>query len=337
MRKPTEVSADNPFRTLGDSGTPTRRGFLKGSLCSLLLPALSAPWLVSCGEDSYGPPPTPRLTLVNNFRDIGGADDEGAYRTSSGRKLQRGVIYRSSALHPSPADLATLNTLSLVADYDLRTPGEIALEPDILPTGARYLNINIAGTANNPTPTDLTSADEAISYMEAAYAGFVTDSGIRGRFAELFQNMAAVNSGSQVYHCSGGKDRTGWATAILLSLLGVSQTVILQDYLLTNVYSAASIQASYEQMIATYGQAYADIHYPTSIADTRYLDAAFTQVAASYGTMANFISQGLGLNSTVQTLLCEKLLTWDYPVHSIQTEELPMMGEVILFAFSREG
>jgi protein tyrosine/serine phosphatase len=310
MRKPTDVSAEvKPFLRLGDPGTPTRRGFLKGSLGSLLLPAFSAPWLVSCGENPVAPPPTPRLTSVNNFRDVAGADDEGAYRTSSGRNLQRGVIYRSSVLDPSPTDLATLNTLGIVADYDLRTPGEIALVSDILPTGAIYRNINIAGTAGSPSPTSLASADDAIAFMEAAYAKFVADSGIRGRFAEVLQKLAAVNNGSQVYHCTGGKDRTGWTTAILLSVLGVPRNVIIEDYLLTNIYSAVSIQASYQQMIAVYGQAYADIHYPISIADPRYLDAALNQVAASYGTMANFISQGLGLSSALQTLLCVKLLT----------------------------
>jgi protein-tyrosine phosphatase len=144
---------------------------------------------------------------VDNFRDVGGANDQGAYRTSSGCKLRRGVFYRSNALCPSPTDLATLNTLNIRADYDLRTPGEIAKLPDILPAGASYLNINIKGTPDNLTPV-LTSGAEATSDMEAAYTEFVTDSGERGRFAQLFQKLATT-SGSQVYHCSGGKDRTG--------------------------------------------------------------------------------------------------------------------------------
>lgn len=78
MRKLGDVSAKcNSCLRLGGQGTPSRRGFLKGSLCSLLLPALSAPWLVSCGKDTFAPPPTPRLTSVNNFRDVAGANDEG--------------------------------------------------------------------------------------------------------------------------------------------------------------------------------------------------------------------------------------------------------------------
>lgn len=86
---------------------------------------------------------------MNNFRDVGGANDQGAYRTSSGLKLRRGVIYRSNALAPALPDLATLETLNIRADYDLRTPGEIAQQPDIPPSGASYLNINLLGT---PTP-----------------------------------------------------------------------------------------------------------------------------------------------------------------------------------------
>ena len=244
---------------------------------------------------------------MNNFRDVGGANDPGAYFTSSGRKLRRGVIYRSNVLAPSPADLAILNTLNIRADYDLRTPAEIALQPDILPTGASYLNINLLGSQSNPTPT-LTSIADAISWMETSYTEIVTGSGISGCLAQVFQKLATT-SGSQVYHCSGGKDRTGWVTAILLSVLGVPQDVIVQDYLITNVYSEASVQASYQQMINDYGQSYANIYYPVIIADQRYLSAGLNQVVTSYGTMANYINEGIGLSSIVQTQLCDKLLT----------------------------
>jgi protein-tyrosine phosphatase len=245
---------------------------------------------------------------VDNFRDVGGANDPGAYRTSSGRKVRRGVIYRSNALAPLPPDLTTLSTLNIRADYDLRTPAEWKQLPDIRPAGMSWLNINLIGYPSNPTPT-LTSIADAISWMETSYTEFVTDSGVCGRLAQVFQNLATT-SGSQVYHCSGGKDRTGWVTTILLSVLGVPQDVIVQDYMLTNVYSEASIQASYQQMVNDYGQDYANIYYPVFIADQRYLSAGLNQVVTSYGTMANYINEGVGLSSTVQTQLCDKLLTW---------------------------
>ena len=307
MRSPAEVSPEaNQSNRIGNPESPARREFLKASLSSLLLPALSTPWLVSCGGSSYVPP-TPRLASVTNFRDVAGATDQEAYCTSSGRKLRRGVIYRSNALAASPTDLATLNTLNIKADYDLRTPEERKLQPDTLPAGASYLNINLLGTSTNPTPT-FTSSDEAISYMENFYTDFVTVPGERDRLAELFQKLAAT-SGSQVYHCSGGKDRTGWVTNILLKVLGVPEDVIIQDYMLTNVYSEASIQASYQQMITALGQPIADAYYPVSIADERYLYAGLNQVAASYGTMVSYINEGLGLSSTLQNRIRDKFLT----------------------------
>jgi protein-tyrosine phosphatase len=303
MRRSTAV----PRLDDEDPNLPVRREFLKGALRCFLLPALSSPWLVACGGTSDSVvAPTPRLASVNNFRDVAGDDDQDAYRTSSGKKLSRGVIYRSNVLTPSPSDLAILNTLDIVAVYDLRTPGEIAQTADILPQGASYLNINIAGTANTPTPI-LSSVAETVAEMEAAYQTFVTDSGTRGRLAQLFRALATTN-GPQLYHCTGGKDRTGWATAVLLSLAGVSQDVVMQDYLLTNTYSAASIQAFYQAMVTAYGQAFADIYIPTQEAEESYLTAAFDQVTASYGSMTNYITNGLGLDASTQLQLINNLV-----------------------------
>jgi len=143
--------------------------------------------------------------------------------------------------------------------------------------------------------------------MENSYTEFVTDSGVRDRLAQLFQKLATT-SDSQVYHCSGGKDRTGWVTTILLNVIGVPQEVIIQDYMLTNVYSEASIQNSYQQMITTNGQSIADAYYPTLIADARYLYAGLDQAVTSYGTMASYINEGIGLSSIVQTQLRNKFL-----------------------------
>jgi len=285
-----------------------RREFLKGALRCCLLPALASPWLVACGggSDYAVVAPTPRLASVNNFRDVAGADDQDAYRTTSGKKLRRGVIYRSNVLTLSPSDLAILNTLGIVADYDLRTPTEIAKTPDVVPQGAIYSNINILGSANIPTPTS-TSVAETVALMELQYQLMITDVGVRSRLAQLFQALATTD-GAQLYHCTSGKDRTGWATAVLLSLVGVSQDVVMQDYMLTNTYSAASIQASYQAVEAAYGQAYADIYIPSQEVEECFLNAALDQVSTSYGSMSNYITDGLGLDLVTQLQLRIKLL-----------------------------
>jgi protein-tyrosine phosphatase len=272
-------------------------------------------WLAGCGDGRSLPvapsaqvavAPTPRLSSADNFRDVAGGDDQTAYRTAAGQALRRGVIYRSNALALSAADQATLGGLGIVSVFDLRTPGEIAQKPDVLPSGASYLNINIAGTPDSPIAT-LTSAADAVAWMENANRGFVTDAGTRGRFAELMRALAA-GTGPQLYHCTGGKDRTGWATAVLLTLVGVPQSVVVQDYMLTNTYSAVTIQTSYQRMVDVYGRSFADAYLPVTVVHESYLLAGLDQAVASYGSMNGYITHGLGLDAATQARLRGRFL-----------------------------
>jgi protein-tyrosine phosphatase len=303
-----------------DITSPARRKLLQqgfqGALGALLLPVAGSSLLAACGGSVNPSAPatptvaavakTPVLTSVNNFRDVAGADDSLAYQTASGQKLQRGVFYRSNALTPSAADLATLNTLNIKTVYDLRTTAEITATPDTLPTGAAYVQINIIGTSSAAVPT-LTSPQQAIAYMEQAEQAFVTDAGECARLGQLFTDLAN-GANAQLYHCSGGKDRTGWVTAVLLTLMGVPQTTVIQDYLLTNIYSAATIQSTYTAMVNAYGQTYADNFYPMLGVQTSFLMAGLDQVATSYGSMTAYATNGLGLSSATIAQLKAKLL-----------------------------
>ncbi|MGB8478285.1 MAG: tyrosine-protein phosphatase [Acidobacteriaceae bacterium] len=292
-----------------DESATTRRQFLKGALGCMAVPALASPmWVIcGCGGGEQVVPPTPRLASVDNFRDVTGASDATAYQTASGQRLRRGLVYRSNVLTPTPTDLAVLDTLDILSIYDLRTPGEITTQPDTPPFGAMDININIMGTPNTPTP-NLTSADEAVLYMKTMYAQFVNDGAVCAKFAQVFEKLASAAVGSQLYHCSEGKDRTGWTTVILLSILGVPQNAIDQDYMLTNIDAAESIQASYEALAQADGQAIADIYKPILVADQSYLDAAYAQVAATYQTMTNYINDGLGLSANLQAMVRARLL-----------------------------
>lgn len=294
-----------------------RRRILQGVVGSLFMPAMGSSLLAACGGGNDNSPaaatststavaPTPILASMNNFRDVGGADDNLAYKTASGQKLRRGVFYRSNALTPSAADLATLNTLGIKAVYDLRTPSEVSATPDTLPTGATYTNINIIGTNSASVPT-LTSPADAVAVMEQGEQSYVTDAGECQRLGQLFTALAN-GTNAQLYHCSAGKDRTGWVTAVLLTLVGVPQTVVIQDYLLTNIYSAASIQATYNAMVTAYGQTYADNFYPMLGVQESFLLAGLNQVTTSYGSMSGYVTNGLGLSSATQSALTAKLL-----------------------------
>jgi protein-tyrosine phosphatase len=293
-----------------------RRQFLKGTLGVMLLPAAGGSLLAGCGS---GDTPTgaaaaatsriaatPRLASVSNFRDIAGADAATVYRTASGRTLRRGVFFRANALTPSAADLAVLNTLDIRAIYDLRTPSEIAAQPDAALAGAAWINVNLLG-ADSPVMAPLNTAADAIAMMEHFERQMVTGADVRARLAHLFTAMAGA-AGAQLYHCTAGKDRTGWVTAVLLSLVEVPPSVIMRDYLLSNTYLAADIDSQYAAITQANGPGSTDAYRPLLGVQASFLQAGLDQAAQSYGSKPGYIANGLGLSAATQAKLRAKLL-----------------------------
>ena len=250
---------------------------------------------------------TPRLKSIDNFRDIAGINT--AYSTSHDGTLRAGVFYRSNALTPSAADLATLNGLGIKAIYDLRTPSEIAATPDTLLTGATYRNIDIIGSTtsgSNITTISITSAANAIAMMQETNRAFVSDAGMRGQLSTLFNELAGVD-GAALFHCTAGKDRTGWTAAVLQSIAGVDNATIMSNYLATNDYTAARMQAT----LAAMPPAMAAIYAPLLGVDASYLQAGLDQITAQYGTMDNYLKQGLGLSQETLYVLRGKMVEYN--------------------------
>jgi len=247
---------------------------------------------------------TPRLKSIDNFRDVAGLTT--AYSTAHDGTLRGGVFYRSNALTPSAADLATLNSLGIKSIYDLRTPSEIAATPDTLLTGASYSNIDIIGSTtsgSNITTISFRSAAEAVAMMEQTNRAFVSDAGMRSQFTRLFNELAAAD-GAALFHCTAGKDRTGWTAAVLQSIAGVDNATIMSNYLATNDYTAARMQAT----LAALPPSMAAIYKPLLGVEASYLQAGLDQVTAQYGSMDNYLKQGLGLSQETIYVLRGKMV-----------------------------
>lgn len=250
---------------------------------------------------------TPRLTGIDNFRDIAGTAT--AYSTALDGTMRAGVFYRSNALTPTGSDLATLNGLGITAVYDLRTASEIAATPDTLPSGATYTNIDIIGSAasgSNLTSISVTSVAGAMAMMQEANRSFVSDAGMRGQFATLFNELASAD-GAALFHCTAGKDRTGWTTALLLSIAGVDSGTLMADYLATNDYTAARVAATLAAMPA----GMAAIYQPLLTVDASFLQAGLDEVTAGYGSIDNYLKQGLGLSQETIYVLRGKMVYYN--------------------------
>src|SRR5665647_3408863 len=178
--------------------------------------------------------PTPtrslKLTGATNFRDLGG------YAGLGGRLVRWRRLFRSDHLAAlTPDDVATLSNLGLSRAYDFRGEAERAAVPYVLPGVVSY-SLPIEPTVVQRMKELLEAghrltAQETVHLMQQTYRAFVHDNS--PRFAELFAHLLDSDA-PLVFHCTAGKDRTGFAAALILLALGVPRPVVMQDYLLTN-------------------------------------------------------------------------------------------------------
>ncbi len=256
---------------------------------------------------------TPILSSTPNFRDLAGISSSFggtgfANTTANNGVMRTGVFYRSDYLSLNNADWTTISALNIGRDIDLRTPSEITANPDLVPSGATHTNINIYGTQSpTPEPAFTAAPSVAINFMQASYQAFVTDPVQRAGFHNVLITLA-TDSGADLWHCSGGKDRTGWTAMLMETIAGVSSATIMRDYLATNSYTAALISTTRAELLLQYPTA-----NPATIdallgVQASYLQAGLDQVIASYGSMYAYLTQGLGLTQADIYVLRAKMV-----------------------------
>ena len=280
-------------------------------LVSLSLVVLSAvariePVAIAKSMGELAPGQSLGISSVPNLRDLGG------YKTEGGATVAKGLVYRSNQISGiKPDDMKELDTLHLKAVYDLRTVEEKERHPDELPSGADYIWLDVladspqAGPAQlEPLIKDPKKANAALGGGKAeerfrqSYREFVSLPSARREFSKLFLDLAKEKQLPAVFHCTTGKDRTGWAAAALLTLLGVPRDTVYEDYLRSNDY----IIPAYQKMIDGFVKAGGDPSIPESILGVKkeYLDAAFDEMQTKYGSIEKYFSEGLGIDATQQ-------------------------------------
>jgi protein-tyrosine phosphatase len=258
----------------------TRRTFLNAS-CA----AVAAGFVLGENADAAGSPPSGSRvpgTLIPlegalNTRDIGG------YRTLDGRTVRYGQVYRSGTLaFLTPLGVSQLAALGLKEVVDFRTAAEVTSQgPDRLPAGVVPISTPIGETT--PPPIARTAAvDPALFDI---YRGYVSNDSWRKGFGRTLQRVATAAERPLAYHDSAGAHRSGWLTAVLLTLLGVDKDTVYEEYVRSN---------------DALGGVYA---YP------EYLDTAFSQASQDYGSFAAFLLRGLELGPLTILRLRSALLT----------------------------
>ena len=166
-----------------------------------------------------------------NIRDIGG------YPTADGRRTRWGTFLRSDSLHRlPPASQAALIDYGIRTVVDLRRSDELVQTPNVFADSSQvaYHHHNIVG---EESLSDFREVMDSIVPADRIVASYTTWLDRRqSQFRDALTTMAVPDARPALYHCAGGKDRTGVISALLLALAGVSAETIAEDYALTARY-----------------------------------------------------------------------------------------------------
>ncbi|MFG1797887.1 tyrosine-protein phosphatase [Nocardia sp. NPDC049149] len=281
---------------------------LAAALATFALTATTAPPMASAQPDVQAESAVAAAGKIDlqgavNARDIGG------YRTYDGAKVKSGKAIRADSLEKlTAADLQKLAGLNVKTVVDLRTQAEIQFAgPDKLPQGAQLVARPIDDTGlfqkllqviqlRDPVKQEeMLGNGKAEEIMKGVYTSFLTPAS-RAAFGQTVKDLANTDKAT-LYHCTAGKDRTGFLTYVVLRAIGVPEATAKQDYLLSNQYRAAADAALRQQVKQAGLMQNPDLLIPLQEVRNQYLDTAVAKLEQDYGSFGKFLTQGLGLDA----------------------------------------
>ena len=246
----------------------------------------------------FSPPHVVPLEGGSNFRDLGG------YRTGDGRAVRRGAVFRSAHLgNLTQVDRANLGRLGVRTIVDLRGVSEAAETPhrvdgiDCRIVGA-HIEPGVGEKIRGAVADGTASPHLMMQFLTDHYRDYPRR--CAPGFRTLFATLSDGTHRPLVFHCTAGKDRTGFASALLLTLLGVPWETVMDDYLRTNELWTGHV-GRYPEL---------DIDTRAAIVEARtaYLEAAFDVVRADFGGPEQFAERALSLDGASRERLKADLL-----------------------------
>lgn len=242
-----------------------------------------------------------------NLRDFGG------YATADGRRVRRHCLYRSGNLsYLSEEARRTFSELGIKLICDLRHEDEKLREPTpVFDPDPRRLEIPISpGSGARLTQAsrkgELT-LEQRIDYMIAVNRDLARDH--TDDYARMFEGLLELEEGAFLVHCSAGKDRTGFACALILHVLGVQEETVLEDYLQTN--AAMNFTEFQRRLMAVYDYRIPDDRDSAlALLGVRpeYLKAAFETIESEFESVEHYLEWAIGLDQAARELLRSRFI-----------------------------
>jgi protein-tyrosine phosphatase len=243
--------------------------------------------------------PLPRvipLEGTTNVRDLGG------WPARDGRTVRFGQVFRAARLaRITEADTRALQALGVRTVVDLRGADERAKVPNV-DHGFHEVSLAIEPSIG-PRLREMAekgegTADEMRAMMARAYAAYAID--WSAQYRALFALLLSEQRVPLLFHCTAGKDRTGFGAALILAALGVREEAIREDYLATTRLWVPDEEAS-RTLPPEVAQVLLSVH-------ASLLGAAFDAIHEWHGTLEGYLRERLGLDAARLETLRARLL-----------------------------
>lgn len=248
---------------------------------------------------------------AENFRELGG------WPAADGRRVKRGLIWRSGALCHinTPADRKRFEQLKIRVVSDLRSAVERGREPD--PDFAGVIRHEIGAIRN---------AEGGEQPIDANDSLHLDEKGLKELAQEMMDIYAALPFGNPAYreifremldgrmpllfHCSAGKDRTGVAAALILLALGASRETVMEDFLATNSCRPGAVRECldvYRQMLQQWPEMRPILELVSGVRPES-MQAVFEAIDRRYACMEDFFAAEYGMGPEQLRLLRDRCL-----------------------------
>lgn len=279
-----------------------------------------------------------------NLKQIGNARELGGYPAADGRRVRKGVLLRTAKLTTADSEdikrLCEVYHLAKIIDFrsddEINSSPEMALfsgssapEPEPEIEGVQYIHLPVLdlqeqmnattewAKANGMYPiTDmlgmLTISVKSGFVGEKLYINLIeSDIGKSGYRRFLSELLSLEEGRSVLFHCTQGKDRTGIAAMLILSALGVSEDIITEDYMLTNIFNSERI-AKERKMLEMSGKLPEDkiddfLMVMDKVKETS-MTGVILHIKEKYGSVNNYIVTELGISESEIAELKNKFL-----------------------------
>lgn len=257
------------------------------------------------------------LKKLNNTRDLGGIPAE------NGQSIKYGKLIRSGKLYKLPKKTVDkLKEYGVTTVIDLRIFTECEEHPDTKIDGAEYYHLPVLCTAtagitreksmrrtmgleSKRIKKEFGTVDK---YMTEMYCSILFNEEPQSQLKKVLR-LIIENEGCVIWHCSGGKDRAGIVSMLVESLLGVSEDIIIADYVSSHYFQRRKyFWSRLALIIAPCSLRFKKILFAMMAAKSRFLTEAMDRVKEKFGSVIEYCKQALEITNGDIALMRKKYL-----------------------------